>query len=43
MRHPSGREYSVTDQPEPTLLATSEARFERALRALFPEARATTA
>jgi fructose-1,6-bisphosphatase/inositol monophosphatase family enzyme len=40
MRHPSGREYAVTDEPEPTLLATSEARFERALRVLFPDARA---
>ena len=41
MRHPSGREYEITDEPEPTLLATSEARYERALGILFPEARAT--
>jgi fructose-1,6-bisphosphatase/inositol monophosphatase family enzyme len=40
MRHPNGREYAVTDEPEPTLLATSEARYERALGVLFPEARA---
>jgi fructose-1,6-bisphosphatase/inositol monophosphatase family enzyme len=41
MRHPNGREYAVTDEPEPTLLATSESRWERALGILYPEARAT--
>jgi fructose-1,6-bisphosphatase/inositol monophosphatase family enzyme len=38
MRHPNGREYSITDEPEPTLLATSKLRYRRALKLLFPDA-----
>lgn len=38
MRHPSGRDYVITDEPEPTLLATSERRWQRALSALYPDA-----